>query len=198
MEELNGGNLDVVDTATSSVETPTTESVNVESQEPTQANTQQADVVDNEPTEKLYSRKQIEQIMKNRLDRSHNRIWNRYGVQNWQELDNLFDQAKKFNDMNDKYSAIMLENENLKRDIAFLRNNVDSNKYDDIIAHFRGNNMEFNEDALIQALTTHPEWVKQVPQQVPTTTIKSLGVESHRNPSLDERRQASKWLGVDL
>lgn len=145
--------------------------------------------------ERKYSKQEVIDMMKRRVARSHNAFFKRYGVENLEALDGLFENSKKFGEMNEEFGKIQLRNSELARENAFLRNNVNPDKYDDIIAHFKGNDIEFSEEELLKALTNHPEWLKQT---VPQTTIKSLGAEAHTMPKADEASLAGKLLGVKL
>lgn len=143
--------------------------------------------------EKTYTKAEVIEMMKRRVNRSHNAFFKRYGVQDLKGLDGLFENSKKFSSMNDEFGKIQLRNSELMRENAFLRNNINPDKYDDIIAYFKGNNIEFSEDELLKALPTHNEWLKQ---NGPVTTIKSLGSEAHTMPQTDEATRAAKLLGV--
>jgi len=149
--------------------------------------------VDNPVTERTWTKDQIVDMMKRRVARSHNAFFKRYGVQDLKELDELFEKSKQFGSMNDEFGKIQLRNSELMRENAFLRNNINPNKYDDIIAYFKGNDIEFSEDELLKALPTHNEWLKQ---SAPVTTIGSLGAEAHTMPKANEADLAAKLLGV--
>lgn len=150
-----------------------------------------------EPTtpqaERTWTKQQITEMMKKRVARSHQAFFNRYGVQDLKGLDELFENSKKFNSMNDEFGKLQLRNSELARENAFLRNNINPDKYNDIIAYFKGNNLEFSEDELLKALPTHNEWLKQ---SAPVTTISSLGSEAHTMPKVDEADLAGRLLGV--
>lgn len=142
---------------------------------------------------KTYTKEQVIDMMKRRVNRSHNAFFKRYGVENLEGLDALFENSKKFNSMNDEFGKLQLKNSELMRENVFLRNNIDPSRYDDIIAYFKGNNLEFSEEELIKTLPTHNEWLKQ---SAPVTTISSLGSEAHTMPKIDEADLAGKLLGV--
>ena len=144
--------------------------------------------------EKTYTKNQVIDMMKRRVGRSHNAFFKRYGVVDLKGLDELFENSKKFNSMNDEFGRLQLRNSELMRENAFLRNNINPDKYDDIVAYFKGNNLEFSEEELLKALPTHNEWLKQTAPAM--TTIKSLGSEAHTLPKADEADIAGKLLGV--
>jgi len=144
---------------------------------------------DQQPKEKLYSKAEVQDLMKRRVERSHNAFFKRYGVENLNGLDELMSKSRTFGD---DYLSMKELNNNLTRENAFLRNNINPDKYDDIIAYFKGNNIEFAEEQLIEALKTHPEWLKQ------TTTIQTMGREFQAQDLPSDRDRASKILGVKL
>ncbi len=144
--------------------------------------------------ERTYTKAEVIDMMKRRVGRSHNAFFKRYGVQDLKGLDDLFENSKKFSSMNDEFGKIQLRNSELMRENAFLRNNINPDKYDDIIAYFKGKDLEFSEEGLLDAVRTHPEWLK--PSTIPTTTITSLGSEAHTMPKPDEADLAGKLLGV--
>ena len=169
-------------------ETPT-ETAEVESQNVNSV--EEVPPTQDETSERLYSRQDVERIMRKRVERSHNSFFKRYGVTDLKGLDDLFDQSKKFKSMQDEYGAIQLKNSELFQENAFLRNNISPERYADIRAYFKGSDIPFTEEALLQALATHPEWVKQQPQ---VATIKTLGSESSVKPEDNELERAKKFL----
>lgn len=143
--------------------------------------------------ERTYTKAEIIDLMKKRVDRSHKAFFKRYGVNNLQELDDAFKYKEQYLGLQNKYN-------DLNRELAFIKNNVSPERYEDIIAYFKGKDLEFNEQELINQLATHPEWLKQQPtaNPQPTTTITSLGSEAHSVPKASDKDLASKLLGVKL
>ena len=129
------------------------------------------------PEEKHYTKEQVINMMKRRIARSHNAVCKRYGVKDFGELDKRIELASKYDELNSQFAPIQARNLELTRENAFLRNNVNPDKYNDIVAYFKGNDLEFTEEALLQALGTHPEWLKPSTTPAPSTTMKSFGVE---------------------
>lgn len=146
--------------------------------------------------ERTYTKAEVQDLMRRRVERSHKAFYTRYGVENLSGLDDLMNKSKKFSDMETEYGAIQLKNSELARENAFLKNNINPDKYDDIITHFKGAGIDFSEEQLLEALKTHPEWLKKIEPPVATTTIKTLGNEFHKDNKPDEKDLASKLLGV--
>lgn len=145
--------------------------------------------------EKTYTKEQVERLMKRRVERSHKAFFTRYGVDNLEGLDAAF---KQNDTMKTDYEALKTQNAELARKVAFLENNVNPEKYEDVIAHFKGTGIEFSEEQLVELLKTHPEWLKQPEEPVKQIPIKKLGSEAHGKPRVDEKEKASQLLGVKL
>lgn len=146
--------------------------------------------------EKMYSKQEVIDLMKRRVARSHNSFFKRYGVKDLRELDDKFNSGKQ---LQEDYLGLQNKNAELSREIAFLKNNINPDKYDDIITYFKGKGLEFSEQELLNQIMSHPEWLKSMPQPQPTTTIKALGSEAHVvNSKPNEKEMASKLLGVKL
>ena len=152
--------------------------------------------VSDQPKERLYSKAEVQDLMRRRVDRSHKAFFTRYGVENLKALDELMNKSKQFSDMQTEFGAIQLRNSELARENAFLKNNINPEKYDDIITYFKGAGIDFSEEQLLEVLKTHPEWLKQVDPAPTTTTITKMGSEAHTPTPESERERAEKLLGV--
>ena len=188
MDELPVNNVPTAETQTEPAQI-------TESDNTTPSVTTSESGAENQTSERTWTKDQIIDMMKRRVARSQNTFFKRYGVQDLQGLDELFDKSKKFSSMNDEFGKIQLRNSELMRENAFLRNNINPDKYNDVIAYFKGNDLEFSEDELLKALPTHSEWIKQ---SAPVTTMRSLGSEAHTMPKADESELAGRLLGVKL
>lgn len=178
----DGGNL---------VATPATpEQVDAQPTVPTASPTTPAKT----PAGRQFSEQQVNELMKRRLERSHQRFFNRYGVKDLSELDSLIGKAQAYDAMRERYNNYKTENEALNEKNIFISNNINPERYEDVRAFFKGTNTLFNEGALIEALKTHPEWVKAIQGG----TIKVLGSEGHIAPKENEAERAAKLLGVNL
>lgn len=148
---------------------------------------------ENENETKTFTQEMVDEIVRTRLDRDRRATYNRYGVKDKNGLDELIGKSQSYDVMRERYEAIKTENVSLKEKMAFISNNINPAREDDIRAYFKGKEIEFNETNLIKELETHPEWlkVKEV-SNAPQTTITSLGVE-HRPirhaETEDERRK---------
>jgi hypothetical protein len=170
------------------VETPTQET-----QEDTPTEGGQKPVEDGqpkpEPTDekpKTFTQEQVNKIMRSRIERDRLSFLKRYGVEDRDGLDSLIGKAQAYDIMKERYEARGTEIAELKEKLAFMTNNINPDREDDIRAYFKGKGLEFNEESLVNELETHPEWrnVVQVDDK-PKTTIEVLGVE-HRDRNIPE------------
>lgn len=142
---------------------------------------------------KTFTQEMVDEIVRSRLDRDRKATYNRYGVEDKEGLDELISKGQSYDEIKERLELLNSENASLKEKMAFLSNNINPAREDDIRAYFKGKEIEFNETNLIEELETHPEWlkVKEV-NTAPQTTITSLGVEHrpiNRGETEDERRK---------
>lgn len=148
--------------------------------------------------EKTFTQKQVDDLIKARLERRTKSLLKRYGVETSKELDDLIGKSQAYDVMKERYANIKLENAQLKERNAFLTKGVSPDREDDIRAHFKGKEIEFNEENLAKELETHPEWLKVIEEdKTPKTTIKKLGVEhsEHKVPE-SESEKMNRIFGV--
>lgn len=135
---------------------------------------------------KTFTQEQVNKIMKSRLERDRLSFLNRYGVKDRDGLDSLIGKAQSYDIMKERYIASKTKISELEERLAFMSNGINPDREDDIRAYFKGKGLEFNEEALINALETHPEWRKVVESDnKPKTTIEVFGVD-HKDRNIPE------------
>jgi hypothetical protein len=191
------------------VETPVVETGSEETPNETQENksateAEQKPVVEEKPEAKTteeaksFTQEMVDEIVRNRLERDRKATFKRYGVEDRNGLDALIGKAQSYDVMKERYGAIKEENTSLKEKMAFMSNNINPAREEDVRAYFKGKEIEFNETNLVNELATHPEWlnVKEV-NEAPQTTIKSLGVEhTSVNHKESEAERQKRIFGV--
>lgn len=142
--------------------------------------------------DRTFTRDEVTKILKRRLDRYQNSVYTKYGVKDSTELDSLFEKAKTYDDI------IKARDEALEK-VAFMENNINKDKYDDVRTYFKGKGLQFTEDELKRQLETHPEWINK-PQETtkPTTTITPVGTPSSGPVDKSEHEIAKRIFGNDL
>ena len=185
MEEMQE---EEVVTATTDVEATETEQENVDEVE---ENTEQ------EETPKTFTQEQVNEMVKARLDRDRKSIYKRYGVSDKKGLDDLIGKAQSYSVMEERYNAIQSEVNSLRESNAFLKNNINPERYEDVRAYFKGKEMPFTEENLKNEIATHSEWItKSGEEPTPKTTINVLGKEQNPKPSINEKDEAMKMFGL--
>ena len=75
--------------------------------------------------DRTFTRDEVTQILKRRLDRYQNNVYKKYGVENSEALDSLFEKAKSYDD-------IVKERDEALETVACMRNNINQDKIDDL------------------------------------------------------------------
>lgn len=185
VEQTAGDNQEVSGTATQE-ETKSVDESNTE------------EVASNKKEEvSSFTQNQVNDIVRDRLKRAEEKIYNRYGVNDKNELDSYVGKAQSYDVMKERYNGLKDENYSLKETIAFKNNDVNPNKIDDVRTYFKGKELEFNEDNLKNELLTHPEWKNyDVKTKDNITTIKTFGNEKTEIKSEDEDAKQKRIFGI--
>lgn len=148
-------------------------------------------------TPQTFTQDQVNDFVRNRLEKYQSRLYNRYGVNGKNELDELVGKSQSYDVMKEKFEATQNELAQFREENSFIKNNINPEKYEDIRAYFKGKGIEFTNENLINELATHNEWL--TPKQVsdkPTTTIQAIGNLKQESPKFDEREAAKKLFGL--
>lgn len=165
------------------------------------ANTTPNDVsneVDTDTESETFTQSQLNDIVRARLDKQQLRFFGRYNVKNRDELDALVGKSQAYDIMKERYTGMNEKNNELTRELAFLRNNVNPTRKDDIMAYFKGKSLDFNEDNLKNEISTHPEWLNPVKvDEKPKTTIATMGSDnSVEKPKISEKDEMARIFGL--
>lgn len=144
-------------------------------------------------TDRTFTRDEVTTILKKRLDRYQKSVYSKYGVEDSAGLDSLFEKAKTYDDV------VKARDEALET-VAFMRNNINQDKIDDIRTYFKGKGLQFTEDELKRQLESHPEWIKQSEPVInkPKTTVTPIGSPVSGPVDKSEKEMAKKIFGDDL
>ena len=154
-----------------------------------------------------FTKERVNELMQKRIERSHQAFFNRYGVKDLNELDDLFGKAKSVDGLNQQIEELLKakqdlqtqfdeltnQNRDLSKKYAFTSRNIKPEMYSDIETYFKGKGLDITEETLNEELKTHADWYNK-PSAVVTLGNESPGAAS----GLSEREQAGKLLGVDL
>lgn len=168
--------------------TETVEDTQSQEQEPTAGQTETTEEPTTAAEEKIktFAQEQLNETVRKRLEKDRAAFLKRYGVEDRDGLDTLIGKAQSYDVMKERYEAQKERISELEERLAFLTNEINPDREDDIRAYFKGKGLDFNGEALANELATHPEWKKVVASEnAPKTTIEVMGVE-HREKNIPE------------
>lgn len=145
--------------------------------------------------DRTFTRDEVTTILRRRLERANNSLYQKYSVKDVNEFNALLDKAKS-------YDSLKQERDSFSERIAFMSNNINPDRYEDVRTYFKGKGMIFDEGVLKGLLESHPEWVNKAAEPVvnntPKTTVKVLGTESHPASKPSDQARAEKMFGFKL
>lgn len=145
-----------------------------------------------------FTQEQVNDIVRQRLDKAYKSIYERYGVEDEKGLDEIMASAQECQATKMLYDEIVKENKALKEKIAFSDNGILADKQDDVRTYFKGKGLEMSDEALKSVIQTHPEWIAKKETEAPRTTIIPLGAERQEGlgKKPDEEAKAAKMFGL--
>jgi len=162
------------------------------------ASTSQEEIIEKTESEKVddtktdepknFTQDQVNEFIRERLERDRKSLFSRYGVDSRDKLDELVGKSQSYDIMKERYEGLTNENKELKDKITFMTNNINKGKETEIKALFKGLELEFNEENLLKMLETHPEWlnVAERKEVQPKTTISNIGVNHEGTKKVGE------------
>ena len=124
-------------------------------------------------------------------------IYDRYGVKNEEELDDLVANAQRYDTQKEMYEADKANweterNENasklgeMSETIALMQSGVDKDRYEDVKLILKGKGLEVNLENIEAELETHPEWKPMEKNEEETP------VPEPQAPKMDESQDKPK------
>jgi hypothetical protein len=154
---------------------------------------------ESKPVDRTFTQEQVNRLMQKRVERSHNAFFNRYGVKDLAELDNLVGKSRSYdatlqlnNEWEQKFNDLTTQHADLVKKYAFKAGNINPQKYADIETYFKGKNLAIDENSLNAELKNHPDWINKV------QTIQNLGPAPSPDSGVSEAELASQYFGVEL
>lgn len=135
-------------------------------------------------------------------DKAMRALYDRYGVDTEDELNEIFGRGQSYNilnndynDLNTRYGDVMAEN-------ALLKSKTDESRWDDIRLILRGKGLDITPENIAMELTTHPEWMGSALPNVgeQSNMLTPDGMEQVVNNPVIENKPAAKIkrLGSDV
>lgn len=144
-------------------------------QEPMQP-TEENGVTELGPATKVFTQSQVNEMVGNTRTETREKtfryIYDRYGVKDEAELDELVGNAQALDSFKEKYDTERAgwkqtsadrdrELMEVKEQVALLQSGIDSDRFEDAKFILRGKGLEVNLDNIKNELATHPEWQKK-------------------------------------
>ena len=129
------------------------------------------------PATKVFTQSQVNEMVGNTRTETREKtfryIYDRYGVKDEAELDELVGNAQALDSWKEKYeteragwkqSSADRDKElmDVKEQVALLQSGIDSDRFEDAKFILRGKGLEVNLDNIKSELVTHPEWQKKL------------------------------------
>lgn len=184
MEEENSGTMletQLTETETEVEETQETET-EVEEKTELEPKIEKSDV-------KTFTEQEMNEIVRNRLNRQKNQLHQQLGVENDEEITALIEKVKKADELKSIVDSLQNENTLYKEQLTFIEHNIDVKRYDDVKAYFKGKELSLTPENLKAELTTHPEWLAQ-------RSVQTIGGQRQQAPVKDERKAAMELFGI--
>lgn len=169
--------------------------------------------------EKMLTQSQVNELVgrtrTETRDSTLKSTWDRYGVNNDTELDDLVGRGQKFEVIRRDYDRLVQELQEAKDKLAMYDSDIAPERYEDAKLILKGKGLEITKDNILAELGTHPEWKKVVPtpasagdeiaetfqkieRPVPAEPVSKLSVLGNnttpKQSGSTEREDAMKWF----
>ena len=85
-------------------------------------------------------------------------IYERYGVSNDDELNDVFGRGQAYDVLNDNYTTQGTQLRDVMAENALLKSGISESRWDDARAILNSKGLEITQENIISELPTHPEW----------------------------------------
>lgn len=128
-------------------------------------------------------------------------LFNRYGVSQETEMDDVFGKGQAYDSLNDEYTGVSNSYKEIMAENALLKSQIDVNRWEDVKLILNGKGLDVTAENINLELATHPEWksslssslVKEEDNITPIkpTVIRKLGGDI--SPKPDEISEEEKF-----
>lgn len=179
------------------LETEPTLDENIESLEPELPEEETPKMFDQNYVNELVGRTRIEA-----RDKAMRSLYDRYGVETEDELNEIFGRGQSYNILNNDYNELNTRYGDVMAENALLKSKTDESRWDDIRLILRGKGLDITPENIAMELTTHPEWMSSSLPNVgeQSNVLTPEGIEKVvNNPVIDNKPAAKiKRLGSDV
>lgn len=179
------------------LETEPTLDENIESLDPELSEEETPKMFDQNYVNELVGRTRIEA-----RDKAMRSLYDRYGVETEDELNEIFGRGQSYNILNNDYNELNTRYGDVMAENALLKSKTDESRWDDIRLILRGKGLDITPENIAMELATHPEWMSSSLPNVgeQNNVLTPEGIEKVvNNPVIDNKPAAKiKRLGSDV
>jgi hypothetical protein len=115
-----------------------------------------------EPVEQTFTQSRVNELVgrarQEGRESALRELFNRYGVNSDEEMNEVFGRGQAYDGLNDEYSAVQSSYNDLRTENALLRSEVAPERYEDVKLILGGKGMDVTVENIAMMLPSHPEW----------------------------------------
>lgn len=147
--------------------------------------------VNQEDTPKMLTQEEFNARMVERLKEQKLSLLKKFGIEDESKIDEFVDKATKYDELATQLETLKSTHASVVEKLAFVENNINPERYEDIRIYFKGKGVEFTPDNLKKELVTHKEWLNT---QKPITV--QVGAGKPKPQEENEKEKALKLFGL--
>lgn len=119
------------------------------------------------PSEKMVPQSKVNELVgrarQEGRESAMRELFDKYGVENAEELDEVFARGQQYDILNDTYESERGNFRSVAQENALLRSGADEDRWDDIKLILGGRGLDVTLENIEEYAKTHPEWLKVKP-----------------------------------
>ena len=175
---------------------------------------------DPQPVEQTFTQSRVNELVgrarQEGRESAMKELFNRYGVNSDEEMNEVFGRGQAYDGLNDEYSAVQSSYNDLRTENALLRSEVAPERYEDVKLILGGKGMDVTVENIAMMLPSHPEWKGTVNSPVtapaepantpngapatapaqPAAQIRQLSTDATPEPVESDEDRAMKLYGL--
>lgn len=137
------------------------------------------------------TQEEVNALVVERLKKQKDGFLKKYGVDDEMKLDELVGKAKLHDEMKVQLDTLKSSNASLTEKLAFIENNINPERYEDIRIYFKGKGLEFTPDNFVKEIATHKEWLNtKAPANI------QVGASKPTPKPINEKEEALKMFNL--
>lgn len=150
-------------TPTPSEEVAEEQSEQLDSEQPVQEPEIEENQPEPQPQPRMFSQEEVNDMVgktrQEARDKALRSFYERYGVENDDELNDIFGKGQAYSVLNDNFNDQGNQLKQVMAENALLKSNIRQDRWDDVKLILGGKGLEVSPENIALELSTHPEWV---------------------------------------